>query len=93
MGQELECRLRYQRRTLPGKAYLETDYLTFRGDERLKIRLQDLKSVRADSGVLKLEFEGGPAELELGNAAERWAHQVQRDSAARTACRNMEPRL
>ncbi|HJZ99124.1 MAG TPA: hypothetical protein VKE70_21590 [Candidatus Solibacter sp.] len=76
MGQELACRMHYQRRTLAGKAYLETDHILFRGDERLKILLKDLKSVKAASGMLHLDFAGGPAKLELGAAAEKWAGKI-----------------
>src|SRR5712691_9415801 len=76
MGQELECRLQYQKRTLAGKAYLETEYLLFRGEERLKIALKDLTAVQADGGLLKVEFPGGPAALELGQAAEKWARKI-----------------
>lgn len=76
MGQELECRLQYRKRTLQGKAYLETDYLLFRGEDRLKVALKDLSAVRAEDGVLKIEFPGGPAALELGKAAEKWAQKI-----------------
>ena len=76
MGQELDCRLQYQKRTLAGKAYLETDYLLFRGEERLKVALKDLTSVQARGGLLQLEFPGGPAVLDLGVAAEKWAHKI-----------------
>jgi hypothetical protein len=76
MGQELECRMRYRDRTVPGKAYLETDYLLFRGDPRLKVLFQDLTAVKAVDGILKLEFPGGPAELELGTAADKWAQKI-----------------
>jgi hypothetical protein len=76
MGQELECKMRYRRRTLAGKAYLETDHVLFRGEERLKVLLKDLTGVKADGGVLTLEFPGGPAELELGRAAEKWAGRI-----------------
>src|SRR3954471_7975650 len=76
MGQELACNLRYQRRTLAGKAYLETDYVLFRGEERLKVLFKDLASVSAPAGVLRLEFDGGPAELEWGKAAEKWAEKI-----------------
>ena len=76
MGQELECRMHYQKRTLAGKAYLETDYVLFRGEERLKILLKDLKSVKAAAGMLQLDFPGGPAKLELGAAAEKWAGKI-----------------
>jgi hypothetical protein len=76
MGQELDCRMQYQRRTLTGKAYLETDYILFRGEERVKIRIKDLHSVTAQDGMLRLELPGGPAALELGAAAEKWAHKI-----------------
>lgn len=76
MGQELACNMRYRRRSLTGKALLETDYLLFRGEERLKLAFKDLTAVNADNGVLKLDFEGGPAEFELGRAAEKWADKI-----------------
>ena len=76
MGQELECRMRLGKRSLAGKAYLETDFLLFRGDERIKVLFKDLKSVTANAGVLRLDFDGGPAELELGKAADKWAEKI-----------------
>ncbi len=76
MGQELDCRMQYQRRTLAGKAYLEGDHILFRGDERLKIAIKDLESVTARAGTLHLDFPGGPASLELGDAAEKWARRI-----------------
>jgi len=68
--------MHYQRRTLAGKAYLETDFLLFRGDERVKIPFKDLKAVQAADGMLYLDFGGGPARLELGAAAEKWAAKI-----------------
>jgi hypothetical protein len=76
MGQELDCTLRYRKRTLAGKAYLETAYVLFRGEERLKIPFEELTGVHAAAGVLKLEFAQGPAFLELGAAAEKWARRI-----------------
>jgi len=76
MGQELDCRMQYQKRTLTGRAYLETDHILFRGDERVRILLKDLKGVKAAAGVLHLQFAGGPASLELGAAAEKWAGKI-----------------
>jgi hypothetical protein len=76
MGQELECRMYYRKRMLAGRAYLETDHILFRGEERVKIPLKELKSVKAASGVLHLDFAGGPARLELGAAAEKWAGKI-----------------
>jgi len=76
MGQEIECRIRYREQALAGKAYLETDHVLFRGTERFKVLFRDMKSARAEGGVLRLEFDGGPAELELGEAAEKWAQKI-----------------
>jgi hypothetical protein len=76
MGQEIECTIRYGDRALTGKAYLETDHVLFRGEERLKVTFREMKRVTAEAGVLRLEFAGGPAELELGAAAEKWAHKI-----------------
>jgi hypothetical protein len=76
MGQELECTMRWGGRSLAGKAYLETDYVLFRGEERVKVAFKDLSSVTAADGVLQLEFAGGPAELELGKAAAKWAEKI-----------------
>jgi hypothetical protein len=76
MGQEIECTLRHAGRSFTGKAYLETDHLRFRGDERLKVLLKDVQKVSAAAGVLTLDFPGGPAELELGKAAEKWAQKI-----------------
>lgn len=77
MGQELTCKARIQRGAkMEGKAYLETDYVLFRGPERFKVSFGELKGVKAEGGVLKLEFAGGPAELELGAAAEKWVRKI-----------------
>src|SRR5690348_7427670 len=76
MGRELECRMRIGNRSFAGKAYLETDFVLFRGDERLKVAFKDLAAVSAKGGVLRLEFGGGPVELELGKAAEQWADKI-----------------
>jgi hypothetical protein len=76
MGQELECRIHLGRRAFTGKAYLETDYILFRGDTRVKIPFKDLTSVTASAGTLKLEYDGGPATLDLGAAAEKWAKKI-----------------
>ena len=76
MGQKLDCRMHYQGRTLAGKAQLEGGHILFRGAERLQIAVGDLGSVTAEAGLLRLDFPGGPASLELGAAAEKWARQI-----------------
>jgi hypothetical protein len=76
MGQELECTARWNGRSLAGKAYLETEFVLFRGTERVKIGFKELESVTADAGVLRLSFPGGVLELELGKAAEKWRGKI-----------------
>jgi len=76
MGQEKECTMRRGGRALAGKALLETDHLLFRGAERWKISFRDLTGVAAAGGVLRLDWGGGSAELELGAAAEKWAQKI-----------------
>ena len=76
MGQELQCRMHLGGRALEGKAYLETDFILFRGDERIKIPIRDLKGVKASAGMLELDYAGGPAAFELGAAAEKWAKKI-----------------
>lgn len=76
MGQELDCTMHFQQRSLAGRAHLETDHLRFRGGERLKIPFRELTAVKAADGVLELEFAGGPARFELGKAAEKWADKI-----------------
>ncbi len=76
MGLECDCKLRLGGRASTGRAQLETDFVLFRGAECLKIPLRDLTAVEAQDGVLRLEFPGGPAELDLGAAAAKWAHKI-----------------
>ena len=76
MGQELECTVRLGRRSLTGKAQLETDYLLFRGEERLKLEFKALTAVTAADGVLHLTYPGGEAAFELGKSAEKWAGKI-----------------
>jgi len=77
MGRETQCKIRYRELTLLGKAHLETDHVLFRGqEERLKVPFKDVTSARAEGGVLHLEFAGGPAELEMGAEAEKWAQRI-----------------
>ena len=77
MGQELNCKARLRNGSaLAGKAQLETDYFLFRGTERIKISFGELTGVKAESGVLILEFPNGPAQFELGSAAEKWARKI-----------------
>lgn len=76
MGQEIDCTIRYKEKALEGKAYLETDHLLFRGDDRLKVLFKEMTKVEAAGGTLRIEFADGPAEFDLGAAAEKWAQKI-----------------
>jgi len=76
MGQELECKMTWQGRRDAGRAYLETDHILFRGANRLKLWLKDLKKVQADAGKLTLEHPDGRAVFDLGPAASKWAEKI-----------------
>ena len=76
MGREVSCRIRYGGRTASGKALLETNEIVFRGDLRLKGPLAALRSVSSRDGELHLQWRDGEAILELGEHADKWAHNI-----------------
>lgn len=76
MGREVLCTVRSGGRTASGKALLETTEIIVRGDFRLKVPFASLKSVVASDGELHLKWPEGSAVLELGEQAEKWAHQI-----------------
>src|SRR5579863_4113357 len=80
MGQERESTLRLGRRRIEGEALLETAEIIFRpvdGSKRLKFAFADIvKSVKAVDGELRFHTVEGPAVLELGPAAEKWAEKI-----------------
>ena len=76
MGLEADCVVRKGDQVSQGKALLETTYLLFRGDFRVKIPLADIKTVKAESGRLLLGCGDGPICLELGASAGKWADKI-----------------
>ncbi|HTP31093.1 MAG TPA: hypothetical protein VMJ75_02900 [Candidatus Acidoferrales bacterium] len=76
MGQEIDCRMHHGERVIRGRAYLESDHILFRGPERVKIPLKDVRHAKAEAGTLRLETAGGPVLLQLGPAAEKWAVKI-----------------
>ncbi|HEX3118855.1 MAG TPA: hypothetical protein VHP80_07165 [Candidatus Acidoferrum sp.] len=80
MGQERESTLRIAKKRIEGEALLETAEIIFRpidGSKRLKFAFADIsKSVKAIDGELRFHTEEGPAVLELGAAAEKWAEKI-----------------
>ena len=77
MGQEAACRACHGAQTSDGKALLETDYVLFRGDFRLRIPFREMTSVIADGGALRISCEQGDVRFELGAAAAaKWAAKI-----------------
>jgi len=76
MGQEALCTARCGGKVSQGKALLESDALVFRGNFRLKIPFQAMKSVSVARGVLRVNFPEGTARFELGRQAESWAQRI-----------------
>jgi len=77
MGQEADVRACIEDRIERGKALLETDYLLFRGDTRLKIFFKDIETLKARDGWLQVKHTGGTARFELGPYAEKWAEKIR----------------
>jgi hypothetical protein len=77
MGLEAKCVVRVDGASHVSTALLETDELIVRGPARLKIPLASITSVDASAGVLRLSHAGGATELELGDAAGKWAEKIR----------------
>ncbi|HYL64642.1 MAG TPA: hypothetical protein VE077_18675 [Candidatus Methylomirabilis sp.] len=76
MGNELQCNVRFGKRSSNGKALLETSELVFRGDFRLKIPFRSMRSVKAADGELRVQTAEGAAVFALGDAAEKWCEKI-----------------
>jgi hypothetical protein len=77
MGQEVEVRACIGEKIMSGKALLETDFLLFRGDTRLKILFKDIETLDARDGWLRVKYPGGAARFELGPYAEKWVEKIR----------------
>ena len=76
MGKELACTLRYEGKTVSGKALLESAEIIFRGETRLRIPLNTITSVDANGGELHIRTKEGRFIFELGPQAERWREKI-----------------
>jgi hypothetical protein len=76
MGQEALCKARFDNKTSQGKALLETDYLLFRGEFRVKIPFRSMTSVEAGQAWLEIGSTEGLLALQLGAAAEKWKQKI-----------------
>lgn len=76
MGQSSACTATYKRQRSSGRAELETDYVLFRGDFRVKLTLSSITAASARDGVLSLTTADGTLTLDLGATAEKWARRI-----------------
>jgi hypothetical protein len=79
MGQEAECTVRVGRKTAHGTVLLETESLIFRGDTRLEIPLESLRTVHVDGEDLVVATRDGEEHrfaLGAGRAA-RWVRLIK----------------
>lgn len=76
MGYDAACTIRIADRTGTGKASLEQAALVFRGPFRVAVPLADVTEAVARDGTLVVRFGEARAELDIGEAAERWARRI-----------------
>lgn len=76
VGQQVACTARWGGKVSRGKALLESEELIFRGDFRLKIPFQQMKSVSAAKGELHVQFPEGTVSFHLGPQADVWAQKI-----------------
>jgi len=76
MGLESSCTARFNKQSSKGKLLLESDFLLFRGNFRLKIPFNSMRSVTASADALHIAFPDGTASFDLGPAAARWADKI-----------------
>ena len=76
MGYTVDCKLKYEGKAYAGKALLETDYLEFKGDLRLKIPFKSITMAALEKTALQIKFAGRSALLEIGDEAEKWLQKI-----------------
>lgn len=78
MGRELTCHAKLEGRRSQGKLKLESDFILFRGDFRLKIAFKDARSVSVRGEQLVLKTKQGVASFEIGSMeAGRWVEAIK----------------
>ena len=76
MGQSIDCKAKLNTKKSQGTAMLETNFILFRGDFRVKIPFGSMKSVKAEGDWLAIESPEGSLKLELGPRATKWAQKI-----------------
>jgi hypothetical protein len=76
MGLDTTCVATFKRQRSEGRALLETDYVLFRGDFRMKVPFASITSIKVSRGTLTIGTPDGPLALTLGTDAEKWAAKL-----------------
>jgi hypothetical protein len=76
MGLDTTCIATFNRQRSEGRALLETDYVLFRGDFRVRVPMSSITTIKASRGTLTLGTADGVLSLQLGQAAEKWAAKL-----------------
>lgn len=76
MGQEVSCTAKVNGKKSQGTAMLETDFVLFRGDTRVKIAFAEMKSVEAAGEWLTIRSSEGSLALQLGARAAKWEQKI-----------------
>ena len=77
MGMMASCSATFNRRRSEGRAELETDFVLFRGEFRVKLPFALITSVSVGAGRLRLTGPDGTLVLHLGPAAGKWAERIK----------------
>jgi hypothetical protein len=78
MGLEAQCTVRIGKKSVSGKALLESDTLFFRGSVKLEIPFEHVRDAVVDGDALVVRTTDREARFELGaEAAQRWLHSIR----------------
>jgi len=77
MGAEAPCVAHFNGVTSEGKAQLETDFLLFRGEFRVKVLFKEIQDIAVIDGTLSIQSGQGTLRLDLGPAAAKWLQKIQ----------------
>jgi len=77
MGLDTRCSATFNKQASVGRVQLETDYVLFRGDFRVKLALAAVTGLTTKDGVLSLKSAEGVLALALGAAADKWAAKIR----------------
>lgn len=76
MGYTKKARLELDGKSYEGEALLETSEVVFRGERRVIIAFQQIASVAAVNGQLRIRYAGRDAVLHLGTDAPKWVEKI-----------------